>query len=106
MDSIVLVNGKGSGGNEKTVAIVSWFFAGYNLADTIVALSPAGIIIYASDRKGTLPATQSTSSATSRNTPTPPAITSPSSLKPTTARPPSRACGANCTAATRARAWG
>lgn len=52
MDSIILVNGKGTAGNEKTVAIVSWFFAGYNLADTIVALTPKNIIIYASDRKG------------------------------------------------------
>ena len=52
MDSIILVNGKGSGGNEKTIAIVSWFFAGYNLADTIIAISPKAIIIYASDRKG------------------------------------------------------
>ena len=51
MDSIILVNGKGTAGNEKTVAIVSWFFAGYNLADTIVALTPKNIIIYASDRK-------------------------------------------------------
>ena len=54
MDSIILVNGKGTGSNEKTVAIVSWFFAGYNLADTIIALSPTDIIIYASDRKGKL----------------------------------------------------
>lgn len=54
MDSIVLVNGKGNGGNEKTIAIVSWFFAGYNLADTIIAISQKGIIIYASDRKGKL----------------------------------------------------
>lgn len=53
MDSIILVNGKGSGGNEKTIAIVSWFFAGYNLADTIIAISQKAIIIYASDRKGT-----------------------------------------------------
>ena len=53
MDSLVLVNGKGNGGNEKTIAIVSWFFAGYNLADTIIAISPKAIIIYASDRKGT-----------------------------------------------------
>lgn len=52
MDSIILVNGKGTGGNDKTVAIVSWFFAGYNLADTIIAISPGSIIIYASDRKG------------------------------------------------------
>lgn len=52
MDSIILVNGKGSGGNEKTIAIVSWFFAGYNLADTIIAISQKAIIIYASDRKG------------------------------------------------------
>jgi nucleosome binding factor SPN SPT16 subunit len=54
MDSIILVNGKGNGGNEKTIAIVSWFFAGYNLADTIIAISQKGIIIYASDRKGKL----------------------------------------------------
>lgn len=52
MDSLVLVNGKGNGGNEKTIAIVSWFFAGYNLADTIIAISQKAIIIYASDRKG------------------------------------------------------
>lgn len=52
MDSIILVNGKGTDGNDKTVAIVSWFFAGYNLADTIIAISPNKIIIYASDRKG------------------------------------------------------
>lgn len=53
MDSIILVNGKGTGGNEKTVAIISWFFAGYNLADTIIAITPNNIIIYASDRKVT-----------------------------------------------------
>jgi nucleosome binding factor SPN SPT16 subunit len=52
MDSVILVNGKGNGGNEKTIAIVSWFFAGYNLADTIIAISQKAIIIYASDRKG------------------------------------------------------
>jgi len=53
MDSIILVNGKSNGGNEKTIAIISWFFAGYNLADTIIAFSSRAIIIYASDRKGT-----------------------------------------------------
>ena len=58
MDSIILVNGRGTSGNEKTVAIVSWFFAGFNLAETIVALSPKSIIIYASDRKRTHPAIQ------------------------------------------------
>lgn len=52
MDSIILVNGKGNGANDKTIAIVSWFFAGYNLADTILALSQTAIIIYASERKG------------------------------------------------------
>jgi hypothetical protein len=52
MDSIILVNGKGTGGNEKTIAIIGWFFAGYNLADTIIAFSSKTIIIYASDRKG------------------------------------------------------
>jgi hypothetical protein len=51
MDCVILVNGKGSGGNEKTIAIVGWFFAGYNLADTIIAFSSKAIIIYASDRK-------------------------------------------------------
>jgi nucleosome binding factor SPN SPT16 subunit len=51
MDSIILVNGKGNGGNEKTIAIVSWFFAGYNLADTVLAISHKAIIIYASERK-------------------------------------------------------
>lgn len=51
MDSIILINGKGNGGNEKTIAIVSWFFAGYNLADTIIAISQKTIIIYASERK-------------------------------------------------------
>ena len=59
MDSLVLVNGKGNGGNEKTIAIVSWFFAGYNLADTIIAISQKAIIIYASDRKGNTCLTQS-----------------------------------------------
>lgn len=77
MDSIILVNGKGTGGNEKTVAIVSWFFAGYNLADTIIALSPKSIIIYASDRKGTPLPIQSPSSATSRPTMPPRSTTSP-----------------------------
>jgi hypothetical protein len=51
MDSILLVNGKGNDDNEKTVSIVSWLFAGYNLADTIIAFSHKAIIIYASDRK-------------------------------------------------------
>jgi hypothetical protein len=60
MDSIILVNGKGVG-NDKTIAIVSWFFAGYNLADTIIAITPANIIIFASDRKSTLFVIQLTS---------------------------------------------
>jgi nucleosome binding factor SPN SPT16 subunit len=61
MDSIILVNGKGTGGNEKTIAVVSWFFAGYNLADTIIAISPNEVIVYASDRKSTLLTMQSPS---------------------------------------------
>jgi hypothetical protein len=60
MDSVILVNGKGNGGNEKTIAIVGWFFAGYSLADTIIAFSRKAIIIYASDRKGTPSTIQST----------------------------------------------
>lgn len=67
MDSIILVNGK-SGGNDMTVAIAGWFFAGYNLADTIIALTPKTIIIYASDRKGTLWPMQSLFSAISKKT--------------------------------------
>jgi hypothetical protein len=67
MDSIILVNGK-AGGNDMTVAIVGWFFAGFNLADTIVALTPKSIIIYASDRKGSSDSIQSPSSATSKRT--------------------------------------
>ena len=51
MDSIILVSGKAEG-NDMTVAIVGWFFAGYNLANTIIALTPKSIIIYASDHKG------------------------------------------------------
>ena len=38
MDSLLIVNGKGPG-NERTVGIVGWFFAGFNLADTILAIS-------------------------------------------------------------------
>ena len=74
MDSIILVNGKGTGGNEKTVAIIGWFFAGYNLADTIVALSPKHIIIYASDRKRKDSPIQWPSSTTSRRTKPPKSI--------------------------------
>jgi hypothetical protein len=41
--------------------VVSWFFAGYNLADTIIAISPNAVIVYASDRKSTLLTMQSPS---------------------------------------------
>lgn len=61
MDSLLIVNGKGPG-NERTVSIVGWFFAGYNLADTILAISPKQVILYASDRKSTPLPSQSTSS--------------------------------------------
>ena len=51
MDSIILANGKINPGNEKTTAIISWIFAGYNLTDTILNLSRDKIIIYTSERK-------------------------------------------------------
>jgi hypothetical protein len=49
-----LINGKATAGNEKTVAIVSWLLAAYNLTDTIFAFSDKEILIYASERKSTL----------------------------------------------------
>ena len=51
MDSIILANGKINPGNEKTTAIISWIFAGYNLTDTILNLNREKIIIYTSERK-------------------------------------------------------
>jgi hypothetical protein len=42
------VNGKASGANEKSVAIVSWLFAAYNLTDTILNFTPTQTIIFTS----------------------------------------------------------
>jgi nucleosome binding factor SPN SPT16 subunit len=50
-DSIIIINGKASVGNEKTVAILSWFLAGYNLADTILFFGKDKVIVYTSERK-------------------------------------------------------
>lgn len=50
-DSIILVNGKATPGNEKTVAVVSWLFAAYNLTDTILCFNNNKMIIFASERK-------------------------------------------------------
>ena len=61
MDSIILANGKINPGNEKTTAIVSWMFAGYNLTDTILNITRDKIIIYTSERKSTPTITQSLS---------------------------------------------
>jgi hypothetical protein len=47
-DSIIIINGKASPGNEKTVAILSWFLAGYNLADTIMFFAKDQLIVYTS----------------------------------------------------------
>jgi len=99
MDSIILVNGKGAGGNEKTVAIVSWFFAGYNLADTIICITPAHIIIYASDRKGNYQLMQSTFWQTSKTAQKPLASSCPLSSKVSSSRKPSAKCGPICTGA-------
>ncbi len=50
MDSILLINGKSTEGNEKTVAIVSWFLAGYNITNVIIGIKKDKVIIFASDR--------------------------------------------------------
>lgn len=71
MDSIILANGKINPGNEKTTAIISWMFAGYNLTDTILNITQDKIIIYTSERKSNPAITQSLSSTISLNTPTP-----------------------------------
>jgi hypothetical protein len=105
MDSIILVNGKGAGGNEKTIAIVSWFFAGYNLADTIISITPTHIIIYASDRKGTSISIQSTSWPTSRAAQRLPVSSCLSSSKLKTSRSPSAKCGPICMAAFQTPEW-
>jgi hypothetical protein len=46
-----LVNGKASGANEKSIAIVSWFFAAFNLTDTILNIARDQIIIFTSQNK-------------------------------------------------------
>ena len=47
-DSIVLINGKATSRNEKTIAIITWLLDAYNLTDIILAVSQKKTVIYAS----------------------------------------------------------
>ena len=46
-----MINGKATGGNEKTIAIVTWLLDAYNLTDIILAFSQKKAILFASEKK-------------------------------------------------------